>query len=145
MFIAKNLKLHFGGHAIFDDVSFNINSNQRIGLVGRNGSGKTTLFKVIVGIQHLDSGSVAIQKDKKIAYLPQDVVLLSNKTILTEALNVFDGLGDKLVMFYDLEKKLCQNSSKDIESYSLLQCELFEENYNNKIVKTKKILLGLGF
>ncbi|MBD3272822.1 ATP-binding cassette domain-containing protein, partial [Candidatus Dependentiae bacterium] len=109
MFIAKNLELHFGNQVILDNVSFNINSNQRIGLVGRNGSGKTTLLKIIAGFQDLDSGEIVIQKDKKVAYLPQNVVLLSNKTILNEALNIFDNLGNLVEEFYLLEKDISYN------------------------------------
>ena len=62
----------------------NINKNQKIGLVGRNGSGKTTLFKVICGDQAIDSGEILRQKGCKIAYMPQNVVLLSNRTLIDE-------------------------------------------------------------
>ena len=143
MFIAKNLELHFGSQIIFDDSSFSINSDQRIGLVGRNGSGKTTLLKVIAGKQQLDSGSFTIQKDKTIAYLPQNVVLLSDQTILTEALNSSDNLGDLLKEFYELEKNL--DDDKNVEKYSLLQHKLLDLDYHIRIIETKKILLGLGF
>ena len=143
MFIAKNLELHFGSQVIFDDASFSINSEQRIGLVGRNGSGKTTLLKVIAGQQQLDSGNCSIQKDKTIAYLPQNVVLLSDKVILTEALNSSDNLGDLLREFYELEKNL--DNDKNLEKYSLLQHQLLELDYHIRIIETKKILLGLGF
>lgn len=145
MFIAKNLELHFNNQTIFDNVSFNVNSDQRIGLVGRNGSGKTTLLKVIAGQQKLDSGKIEIQKDKKIAYLPQNVVLLSDKSILNEALNTFDNLGDKIKEFNKLESILDQGDVKILEQYSLLQIDLQENDYNKKIIETKKILLGLGF
>ncbi|MFH1461574.1 MAG: ABC-F family ATP-binding cassette domain-containing protein [bacterium] len=145
MFIAKNLELHFNNQTIFDNVSFNVNSDQRIGLVGRNGSGKTTLLKVIAGQQKLDSGKIEIQKDKKIAYLPQNVVLLSDKSVLNEALNTFDNLGNKIKEFNKLESVLDQSDVKTLEQYSLLQIDLQEHDYNKKITETKKILLGLGF
>jgi ATP-binding cassette, subfamily F, member 3 len=145
MFIAKNLELHFNNQTIFDDVSFNVNSDQRIGLVGRNGSGKTTLLKVIAGQQQLDSGQIEFQKDKKIAYMPQNVVLMSKNNILREALNTFDNLGNLINEFYELEKFLNEEDPKQLECYSLLQIKLQELEFNKKIIETKKILLGLGF
>ena len=94
MLNVKNLNLIYGQQAVFENVSFNINQDQRIGLVGRNGSGKTTLLKIIAGLQNIDSGYVSIQKGCKIAYLPQEVVLLSEKSIFQEAFSIFKELVD---------------------------------------------------
>ena len=63
---------------LFDDISFDIKDDQRIGLIGANGSGKSTLLEAIVGMQLLDDGSITVSKRKKIAYLAQDVVLSSS-------------------------------------------------------------------
>ncbi|MBD3231955.1 ATP-binding cassette domain-containing protein [Candidatus Dependentiae bacterium] len=147
MINAQNLNLVFSEQVIFNDISFNIQDNQKIGLVGRNGSGKTTLLKVIAGQQELDSGKMNIPKDFKIAYMPQDVVLLSEKTVLHEAFNVFNNLGDFYFKFKSLEKKI-QNSTAtidDIENYSNLQNKLNENLYEEKLVDIKKVLYGLGF
>ena len=53
---------------------FQINENEKIGIVGVNGAGKTTLFKVILKEQSLDSGSVITTNKKRIGYLPQEIV-----------------------------------------------------------------------
>ncbi len=149
MFIVKNLSLNFGQCAIFDNISFTVNSNQRIGLVGRNGSGKTTLLKIIAGQQEYDSGQINIQGDKKVAYLPQNVILLSEKTIFREALNIYKimlgNLGDLVEEYNSLEKKLDDSSVEDLERYSLLQINLQELEFEKKITEAKNILLGLGF
>ncbi len=86
MILANNINLSFGSQKVFDGISFTINDDQRIGLIGKNGSGKSTLLEAIVGIQPLDSGTITISKQKKIAYLAQDVVLASSLSILEETL-----------------------------------------------------------
>jgi ATP-binding cassette subfamily F protein uup len=81
--------LAFGEQIIFDEISCSFKEDQKIGLVGRNGSGKSTLLNAIGGIQQLDSGQVRMPKSCKIACMPQDVVLISNKSILQEAMHAF--------------------------------------------------------
>ena len=80
MLIAKKLNLSFGTQTIFNDISFTVDAHQKVGLVGRNGAGKSTLLKVISKNLELDSGEISVEKGKKIAYMPQDVVLLSEKS-----------------------------------------------------------------
>ena len=145
MFIAKNLNLTFGSQAVFEDVSFTLNTDQRIGLVGRNGAGKTTLLSIIAGQSGFDSGFIEIQKDKKVAYLPQNVVLTSEKSILNECLNIFENLGDWVFEFWELEKQLENNDTKIVERYSELHHKLDELDYQKKILDAKNILIGLGF
>lgn len=115
MIQASNICLSFGNQEVFDDVSFTINQNDRIGLIGRNGSGKTTLLKAIIEPSILDDGAISIQNRKKIAYMPQEVVLASNLSILEETFSIFETLQDELVD----EQKLK--------------------------AKVKKMLMGLGF
>ena len=63
MIQVNEISLGFGDQQVLSDVSFNINSGERIGLVGRNGSGKTTLFKLLTGEMHPDSGRIIIPKN----------------------------------------------------------------------------------
>ncbi len=53
----ENVSKSFGGQVLFEGINFQINSRERIGLVGRNGHGKTTLFSMITGEQALNSGN----------------------------------------------------------------------------------------
>ena len=64
-----NLSKSFGLQEILDDVSFNVNAGERIGLVGRNGHGKTTLLKMIIGEEHQDSGDIVIPKGYTIGHV----------------------------------------------------------------------------
>ncbi len=70
---AQELTLSFGGHPLFDQIQFQVESGDRIGILGRNGSGKTTLLKCIAGEIQLDGGSIAIQQNVKIIRIPQEI------------------------------------------------------------------------
>lgn len=68
----KNIHLRYSDESLFEDVTLHIRQGDKIGLLGRNGSGKTTLLKLIAGDIQPDRGSVAVQKEAKIARLMQD-------------------------------------------------------------------------
>lgn len=133
---------------IFDDVSFVFDQNQRIGLVGRNGSGKSTLLKVIAGKQQIDSGSVAIQKGKTIAYLSQDVVLQSDKSVAEEAYTAFAHVADLLEEQKSIEAQLdagCDDIDEVLERYAIVCEKLLHVDQEAMKAEAKKVLMGLGF
>jgi ATP-binding cassette subfamily F protein 3 len=66
-----NISKNFASQELFNNLSFKLNSGNRVGLVGRNGSGKSTLFKIILGEETPDSGDVIIPKNYKIGTLKQ--------------------------------------------------------------------------
>lgn len=84
MLKVQNLSKSYSGQLLFDDVTFNINTRERIGLVGRNGHGKTTLLKLILHQETPDSGSISIPKGYTIGYLKQ-LLDFSSDTLLDEA------------------------------------------------------------
>ena len=69
----QHVSIHFRGPPLLDDVSCQIESGQRIGLLGRNGTGKTTLMRMISGDLQPDNGTISVTAGKRIALLPQDV------------------------------------------------------------------------
>src|SRR5665647_992010 len=146
MIQANNVCLSFGEQIVFDNVSFTVNSDQRIGLVGRNGSGKSTLLKAIAGAQHLDSGTISISNKQTVAYMPQEVVLDSDKSILDELLTA---CGDLKVIQEEIdamEEQLGIDHEKvDLERYSDLQATLADLNPARIAAQAQEILLGLGF
>lgn len=85
----KNISLSFANRTLFDCISLTIDPDDRIGLVGLNGAGKSTLLKVIAQEQPLDEGGVQIPKDTSVAYMSQETVLLTDKTVLAEAMTAF--------------------------------------------------------
>jgi len=80
----NDLSVSFGGQELLDEISFNIHSGERIGLVGRNGSGKTTLFRLITGEVKPDEGRISLPKNYTIGYLKQHL-RFSEPTVLREA------------------------------------------------------------
>jgi ATP-binding cassette subfamily F protein 3 len=68
-----HLQKHFGPKTIFDRASAHIPPKTRVGLVGPNGSGKTTLFRMLIGEEQLDSGSIDVAKGARLGYLKQEV------------------------------------------------------------------------
>lgn len=147
MIIAHNLKLSFGSQDIFNNISFTIQPNQTIGLVGRNGSGKSTLLKVIAGLQPVHDGTLSIQKNKTIAYMPQDVVLNSPLSILDEVLSAFKELHKLKTELCELEQRMsAADCPHDVlERYSTIQQEILDLNPILCEVEAKKMLYGLGF
>ncbi len=89
MIQAKNLSKHFGGQELFDRVSFQLGSRERVGLVGRNGSGKSTLFKLILGELSADSGEITIPKGYRLGALEQHIHF-TKPTVLEECIQVLN-------------------------------------------------------
>src|SRR3989449_8117058 len=79
----------YGAERIFDGVSFQINEDDRIGLVGPNGAGKSTLLNILARREEPDEGSVALARNARIGYLPQVVDFHAENTLREEMLTVF--------------------------------------------------------
>jgi len=84
MIQVNNLEKAYGRQLIFDDVSFTINQGERVGLVGRNGHGKTTLFRMILGEEYPDSGTIRIPNHYRIGHLSQHLKF-TGETVLLDA------------------------------------------------------------
>ena len=142
-----DLSLSFGSQAIFDALSCTISEEQRIGLVGRNGSGKSTLLKAIAGQQIVDGGSIALVKDKTIAYLPQEVVLSSYRSILQETESAFAHVDALRTKQKNLEDVLTTDPGNEsaLEQYATVCDQLNLLNPDALQAEAKKMLTGLGF
>jgi ATP-binding cassette subfamily F protein 3 len=85
MIRVENLYKSYGDLILFEGLNFALNERERLGIVGRNGHGKTTLFRMILGKESHDSGSIIIPKNYRIGYVSQRLEF-SQDTILTEAI-----------------------------------------------------------
>ena len=88
MLTVSQLSKSFAGRALFDDVSLQVNRGDRIGLVGPNGAGKSTLFALLLGDVSPDKGTIAIEKNATIGFLPQETAAAGDETVLELALAV---------------------------------------------------------
>jgi ATP-binding cassette subfamily F protein 3 len=85
MISIENLKKSFGAHTLFEGVSFKINHRERVGLVGRNGHGKTTLFRILLGEEDYEAGSITCPKNYRIGHVSQQLSF-SEDTVLKEGM-----------------------------------------------------------
>ena len=144
----QKLKIEFGSNLLFQDVTFDINEGDRVGLIGANGTGKTTLFKTIIGEIEPTEGGVFISKNVRIGYLEQHACHGSHKTVYDEALTAYSHLIDLENKINKLSSLLLTNpDNRDelIEKLSILQDEF---NTNDGLIfksKTRSSLIGLGF
>ncbi|MEJ5302802.1 MAG: ABC-F family ATP-binding cassette domain-containing protein [Bacteroidales bacterium] len=152
MIAVNQLSIHYTGNPVFEDVSFVIGDRDRIGLVGKNGAGKTTLLKILSGLLTPDTGEIIYSQDTTIGYLPQEMVITSDKTVLGEAMTAFDKI---LSLQAEADQLLGEISSReDYESveYNRLLHRLEELNTHihtlggaNLESDAARVLNGLGF
>jgi ATP-binding cassette subfamily F protein 3 len=86
MLTVAGLSKSFGGRELFDDVSLNVMSGDRIAITGPNGAGKSTLIKIILGKEEPDGGSVSFIRGTRVGYLPQESEPAGNETVLEVAI-----------------------------------------------------------
>ena len=70
----ENLCMSFGTQTIFDNISFQINNNDKVGIIGVNGAGKSTLFNILLGNLTPDSGTITLNTKINLGYLPQVIM-----------------------------------------------------------------------
>lgn len=87
---AAKIARNFGAELLFEDISLQIQTHDRVGLLGRNGTGKSTILKILAGIEKPDAGQVSLARDKQVGYLDQYALQKSHRTIWDEMLPCFD-------------------------------------------------------
>jgi len=148
----NNISVSFGGTTLFSDVSFSINENDKIALMGKNGAGKSTLLKIIAGAGKATSGHVSGPKDAVIAYLPQHLLTEDNVTVFEETSKAFSEVYQMRDELESLNEQLNIRTDYDTDDYMKLierVSELSEKFYSieevNYDAEVEKVLKGLGF
>ena len=128
----SKLQKEFNGDVLFNNISFEINSKDKIAIIGKNGTGKSTLIKMIIGDLEIDKGDVYKNSKAVFGYLSQDVISSKSNTLIHEMNEVFKDLivlGEKIdeslvsheEMRHSEEKKdhFIINQEKDFDTKSL--------------------------
>ncbi|MCM2302531.1 MAG: ATP-binding cassette domain-containing protein, partial [Flavobacteriaceae bacterium] len=152
MITVNDLSVQFGGTTLFSDVSFAINENDKIALMGKNGAGKSTLLKIIAGVNKPSSGNISVPKDAVIAYLPQHLLTKDKATVFEETSKAFadifkmkaeiDEINEQLTIRTDYESDAYM---KLIEEVSALSEKFYAIEEINFEAEVEKVLKGLGF
>lgn len=141
MITLNNVTMGFTQRTLFKDVNLSIFKNEKIGLTGPNGAGKTTLFHIIRGDMEPVAGSVQIQKNINIGYLPQEAKFDSKRTVIEELTE-----GDARIKALMDEKRNLEDAHKaDTDRYGDILHELETAGIYEIEHKAEKILMGLGF
>jgi ATP-binding cassette subfamily F protein 3 len=152
MITVNDIAVEFGGTTLFSEVTFAINENDKIALMGKNGAGKSTLLKIVAGESKATRGSISAPSDAVIAYLPQHLLTSDNCTVMEEASKAFadvlnmkneiDEINEQLTIRTDYESdaymKLIERVSELSEKFYAIE----EVNYEAEV---EKVLKGLGF
>lgn len=152
MISVNGLAVEFGGTTLFSDISFVINPQDRIALMGKNGAGKSTLLKILAGERTPTRGNVSIPKDFVVAYLPQHLIMEGNCTVFEQVAKAFSQRNAMEARINAINEELTQRTDyesdeymKLIEEVSTLSEKFYGIEDTNIEEKIEKTLLGLGF
>lgn len=147
-----NLSVSFGGEYLFEEISFRLNSGDRVGLIGKNGAGKSTLLKILAKDMPIDSGTIASDKDLKMGFLRQDIDFDLGRTVLEEAQQAFEDIKRLELRLDEINHQLAERTDYESEGYNQLIIDLNDVTHHYEILggynyqgETEKVLLGLGF
>ncbi len=110
----SHLTKSYGAVTILDDLSFQLNSHEKIGIVGRNGSGKSTLVKIICGLEDYDKGNIYVAPNMKIGYFSQESLIDSDKTVYEEMRQVFSKQITLKAEIDELAKKIENDANEEL-------------------------------
>ena len=152
MITVNDISVQFGGTTLFSDVSFAINENDKIALMGKNGAGKSTLLKIISGQSKPSTGNISAPKEAVIAYLPQHLLTTDGATVIEETSKAFgeifsmkaeiDEINEQLTIRTDYESDAYMKLIERVSDLSEKFYAIEEVNYEAEV---EKILIGLGF
>jgi ATP-binding cassette subfamily F protein 3 len=131
----------FSGRPLFENVSLQVNREDRIGLVGPNGAGKSTLFKLILRDDVPDTGEVSLQRGTVVGFLPQESAPAGDETVLELAM----AISEEMVTLQRALKFGADGQGEGSDDYHFARTRFDELGGFQLESKAKKIMAGLGF
>lgn len=152
MISVEHLTVEFGVKPLFKDVSYVVNDRDRIALVGKNGAGKSTMLKILCGLQHPTSGTVAVPSGTTIGYLPQVMKLSDDTTVREETRKAFSNHTEMEEKLASLQEEMSTRTDYESDDYLHL-VERFSQEHErfmmmggeNYEAEMERTLVGLGF
>lgn len=145
----KDVAKAYGVEQILEKITFNLEDKEKAAIVGVNGAGKTTLFKIITGEISHDSGEIFLKKGIETGYLKQNAVVEGEKTILEEAISVFEDIIKAEEHLRQMEQEMGSLKGSALtdhmEAYAALQNSFEERDGYGYKSRVKGVLKGLGF
>ena len=152
MLDVRNLGVSFGGEVLFESISFRIGVGDRIGLIGKNGAGKSTLLKLLAGENSPTKGSLSLEKNCSLGYLPQELEVENHRTVLEETYQAFPEILKNQSRQDEVSELLNSRTDYESDAYQELIQELSDLGTAFEVLggyqykaQTEKILSGLGF
>lgn len=152
MISIEQLSVEFSSRPLFSNISFLINSKDKIALVGKNGAGKSTLLKLLAGLQQPTSGIISIPSGLTIGYLPQHMIHNEGTTVMEETRKAFKKINDLQDHVNSLSNELSERTDYESEAYQRIIEQMTHENELLQMLgggnfqgEVEKTLIGLGF
>src|SRR6201992_3160407 len=146
----SNINKQYGKQLLFVDASFQLNPGEKVGLVGPNGAGKTTLFRMVVGEESPDDGTVSVPKKLTIGYFRQDVEEMQGRSVIDEAIAGSGRVGDLHHELEHLQQSMGDPAQSDdmdriLERFGEVQEEYEHLGGYTLEAQAREVLHGLGF
>lgn len=135
------VELHFGTHVILDRVSMNLDSGQRVGLLGRNGAGKTTLFKILAGELNPDAGERWLKPGARLARLEQELPNGEDVTVYDVVAGGLEAAGRLLARYHQI---IASGSEADMDELANIQQALEAEDGWQLQQRVETVISQLG-
>jgi ATPase subunit of ABC transporter with duplicated ATPase domains len=146
----SGISKQYGRQILFVDASFQLNTGEKVGLVGPNGSGKTTLFRMIVGDETPDDGDVSVPRKLTIGYFRQDVEEMGGRPVIEEAIAGSGRVGELHHELDALQRAMADPDKADDLDRILHRFGEVQEEYEHLggyalEAQAREVLHGLGF
>ncbi|MCB0348533.1 MAG: ABC-F family ATP-binding cassette domain-containing protein, partial [Bdellovibrionales bacterium] len=144
----SNISKHYGPKVLYKNSSIQLNTGEKVGLVGPNGNGKTTLFKLILGEERADEGTVTKPDKCVIGYFSQKIEEMKGRSVLEEVKSAAGKVTELQSQLLQLEQKLAEpmdeeEMAKTLEIYGELQSEFERLGGYDLDARAAEILTGL--
>ncbi|MGH9443757.1 MAG: ABC-F family ATP-binding cassette domain-containing protein [Thermoanaerobaculia bacterium] len=150
MIAFSKISKQYGRQVLFVDASFQLNTGEKVGLVGPNGSGKTTLFRLITGEEHADEGEVSVPRKLTLGYFRQEIDEMSGRSVLDEVIAGSGRLGDLHHELESIQRGLSDPARLGEQETLLERFGEVQEEYQHRggyelEARAREVLHGLGF